>query len=86
LGALKDAGKVGMIGVSNTYDVKILEALQKVRKVDVVQNRWYQGNDWDKEVCKFCIVNGIQYQLRIDSMIDVVDLPNAVSRLGRFGL
>lgn len=65
-----------MIGVSNTYDVGILEALGKVRKVDVVQNRWHQGNDWDKEVCKYCIVNGIQYQLRTILLINLVNLPN----------
>jgi diketogulonate reductase-like aldo/keto reductase len=85
LGALQDTGKVGMIGVSNTYDVNVLEALQKVRKVDVGQNRWYQGNDWDKEVCKYCKVNGIQYQLRI-TLTNVVDLPNPASHLGHSGL
>jgi diketogulonate reductase-like aldo/keto reductase len=59
---LQDKGKIRMIGVSNTYDVKSLETLSAVRKVQIVQNRWYQGNDWDKEVVKYCTGNGIQYQ------------------------
>jgi len=59
---LQDEGKVRMIGMSNTYDVKILAALQKVRKVQVVQNAWYEGNKWDKEVFNFCQQHGIIYQ------------------------
>jgi diketogulonate reductase-like aldo/keto reductase len=61
---LQDAGKVRAIGVSNTYDVAILRALEEAtgRKVQVVQNRWYQGNGWDTEVLAYCKENGIQYQ------------------------
>lgn len=51
-----------LIGISNTYDVRILAALCKTRKVQVVQNRWYEGNDWDKEVLSFCKENDIMYQ------------------------
>ncbi len=51
-----------MIGVSNTYDVKVLIALGKARKVQVVQNRWYEGNEWDKKVVTYCKENGIMYQ------------------------
>jgi diketogulonate reductase-like aldo/keto reductase len=60
--ALQDAGKVHMIGVSNTYDVNILHALSRERKVQVVQNRWYEGNDWDKQVLNYCKEHEIQYQ------------------------
>jgi diketogulonate reductase-like aldo/keto reductase len=60
--ALQDDGKVGMIGVSNTYDVNILHALSRERKVQVVQNRWYEGNDWDKHVLSYCQEHEIQYQ------------------------
>ena len=59
---LQDEGKVRMIGVSNTYDVKILAALQKARKVQVVQNRWYEGNKWDKQVFNYCLQHEIMYQ------------------------
>ena len=60
--ALQDEGKVRIIGVSNTYDVDILHALSSERKVQVVQNRWYEGNDWDKHVHSYCQEHEIQYQ------------------------
>ncbi|KAJ3572615.1 hypothetical protein NP233_g2964 [Leucocoprinus birnbaumii] len=62
LSALQDEGKVKLIGVSNTYDVRVLAALCKVRKVQVVQNRWYEGNEWDKSVFSFCKEHDIMYQ------------------------
>ena len=62
LGQLQDEGKVRLIGVSNTYDVRILASLGKARKVQVVQNRWYEGNEWDQKVFNYCKENGILYQ------------------------
>lgn len=62
LGALQDAGHVRAIGVSNTYDVRVLQALSTVRPVQVVQNRWHERNNWDREVCRYCTDQGIQYQ------------------------
>ncbi|KAJ7747225.1 NADP-dependent oxidoreductase domain-containing protein [Mycena metata] len=62
LGALQDAGHVRAIGVSNTYDVRVLEALAAVRPVQVVQNRWHEKNHWDREVCAYCRQHGIEYQ------------------------
>lgn len=61
---LQDSGVVRKIGVSNTYDVAVLEALERDggRRVDVVQNRWYEGNDWDNDVWAYCQKHGIQYQ------------------------
>lgn len=62
--SFKDAGKVRAIGVSNVYDVEELEALEEAtgRKVEVVQNRWFQGNGWDRKVYQYCQKHGIQYQ------------------------
>lgn len=63
--SLQDEGKVrSTIGISNVYDVSILKTLEREtgRKVQVVQNRWYEGNKWDREVCKYCIDNGVDYQ------------------------
>lgn len=62
--ALQDTGKVKYIGVSNTYDVAMLEALERDggRRVQVVQNRWYEGNAWDKDVLAYCRKRDIQYQ------------------------
>ncbi|KAI0666028.1 Aldo/keto reductase [Trametes maxima] len=61
---LQDSGVVRKIGVSNTYDVTTLEALEREggRRVDIVQNRWFEGNDWDNDVWTYCQERGIQYQ------------------------
>ncbi len=29
---------------------------------EVVQNRWYERNSWDREVVEWCRANGAQYQ------------------------
>ncbi|KAF8597874.1 Aldo/keto reductase, partial [Ceratobasidium sp. AG-I] len=59
---LKKEGAVRQIGVSNTYDVETLQLLQTSGKVDIVQNRWYEGNGWDYEVYKYCRDQGIHYE------------------------
>ncbi|KAI0363012.1 Aldo/keto reductase [Pilatotrama ljubarskyi] len=61
---LQDSGVVRKISVSNTYDVAVLEALERDagRHADVVQNRWYEGNGWDNDVWSYCQKHGIQYQ------------------------
>ncbi|KAH9896138.1 Aldo/keto reductase [Cubamyces lactineus] len=61
---LQDSGVVRKIGVSNTYDVSTLEALERDggRRPDVVQNRWYEGNGWDNDVWTYCQEKHIQYQ------------------------
>ncbi|CAE6395003.1 unnamed protein product [Rhizoctonia solani] len=59
---LRNEGLVRRIGVSNTYDVQTLELLQSIGKVDVVQNRWYEGNAWDVHVYKYCLDHGIVYE------------------------
>ncbi|KAL5507048.1 hypothetical protein ACEPAH_6504 [Sanghuangporus vaninii] len=62
LNSLKEQGTVRMIGVSNAYQVSIIELLDAEHKVEVVQNRWYQENDWDKDVVKYCKEHGAMYQ------------------------
>jgi len=61
---LQDEGILKTIGISNTYSVEILETLERKtgRRVQVVQNRWHEGNRWDRDVCSYCRKNGIQYQ------------------------
>ncbi|TFK92739.1 Aldo/keto reductase [Polyporus arcularius HHB13444] len=61
---LQDSGVVRKIGVSNTYDVGILEALEAEggRRPDVVQNRWFEGNQWNNDVWAYCVRHEIQYQ------------------------
>jgi len=62
---LQDEGKVHKIGISNCYNVKVLQALIADgggRMVDVVQNRWHEGNGWDSAIVEFCVNHGIYYQ------------------------
>ncbi|KAI6166055.1 NADP-dependent oxidoreductase domain-containing protein [Pisolithus thermaeus] len=60
--AAQDAGTVHKIGISNVYDSRVLVTLGQLRKVQVVQNRWYEGNNWDREVWQYCRDNDIEYQ------------------------
>lgn len=64
LASLKDEGKVRLIGVSNVYDVRTLQLLatEGGTRVDIVQNRWYEGNGWDTDVLDHCIKEGIHYE------------------------
>ena len=62
LAALQDAGTVRLIGVSNIYSAAMVLRLSAVRAVQVVQNRWYEGNGWDADVHAVCRKQGIMYQ------------------------
>jgi len=72
---LQDEGKVRMIGISNTYDVKMLDALQKARKVQVVQNRWagYEGNKLDMHLQLF---NYCRQKIMYQSVLTVTGSPS----------
>ncbi|KAF8329284.1 Aldo/keto reductase [Amanita rubescens] len=60
---LQSTGQVRRIGISNAYDTRLLARLSKEQaKPDVVQNRWYQGNGWDRGVVMFCREMGVEYQ------------------------
>lgn len=50
--------------MSNTYDVETLQAVwdESGVKPDIVQNRWHQGNGWDKSVVSFCKESSIHYE------------------------
>ncbi|KAH9961320.1 Aldo/keto reductase [Russula dissimulans] len=60
----QDEGRVRVIGLSNAYDPSLLARLGKDsgRAVQVVQNRWYERNGWDRRVVEWCRANGAQYQ------------------------
>ena len=62
--ALQDEGCVRAICLSNAYDPTLLVRLgeDSGRAVQVVQNRWYERNGWDREVVKWCHANSAQYQ------------------------
>lgn len=56
--------KTKQIGVSNFYDLSMLQALFKDAKIKpaVVQNRFYPQTNWDKDLRAWCSENGIHYQ------------------------
>ena len=64
LADFQDEGRVRVIGLSNTYDPTLIARLGEDtgRAVQVVQNRWYERNGWDREVVEWCRANGAQYQ------------------------
>lgn len=57
-------GKVKQLGLSNCYDLDILRAVYAEASVkpSVLQNRFYEDSDYDKEIRKFCASKGIFYQ------------------------
>lgn len=61
----QDEGRVRVIGLSNAYDPTLLSRLGRDsgRTVQVVQNRWYERNGWDRKVVEWCRTNDAQYQL-----------------------
>lgn len=59
---LQDEGKVRMIGLSNAFDVRVLLPLEDKRKIQVVQNKWYEGKSWYKDVFDYCQRAKIMYQ------------------------
>ena len=61
---MRTSGVIRVIGISNAYDVALLEALEREggARPDVVQNRWYERNQWDADVWAYCVERGIQYQ------------------------
>ena len=62
--ALVDAGKVAQIGVSNCYDINVLQRLYESARIKpaAVQNRFYDESGYDVAVRAFCQENKIQYQ------------------------
>ena len=61
---LIDAGGVRQAGISNCYELSTLQELFRSAgaKPAVVQNRFYGGSAYDREIRAFCLANGIVYQ------------------------
>lgn len=57
-------GGTKQLGISNCYDLKVLQALfdSSTVKPAVVQNRFYKDTGYDKELRKWCFEKGIIYQ------------------------
>jgi len=57
-------GKVKQLGLSNCYDLGVLQGVydEATVKPSVLQNRFYDDTDYDKKIRKFCAEKGILYQ------------------------
>ncbi|WVQ81533.1 hypothetical protein IAT38_003657 [Cryptococcus sp. DSM 104549] len=64
LESIVDEGKIRVLGISNCYDPDLLQWLigEAHVKINIVQNRWHEGNGWDWDVYEVCQANGIRYQ------------------------
>lgn len=58
------SGKVGQLGLSNTYDIHTLRSVYEHAEVKpaVLQNRFYAESNFDVDIRQFCLSHGIQYQ------------------------
>ncbi|MDX9796555.1 MAG: aldo/keto reductase [Arcobacteraceae bacterium] len=59
-----DNKEVRQLGVSNCYDLDVLEYLYHHARIKptVVQNRFYAQSNYDKTIRAFCLHNGITYE------------------------
>ena len=64
LEALQRRGEVAMIGISNCYDLRLLQALCQQAQVwpSIVQNRFYAQTGHDAALRAWCDTQGILYQ------------------------
>ena len=62
--SLYDKKEVGQLGISNCYDLDVLQYIYKNSRIKptVVQNRFYAQTSYDKEIRVWCKEKGIIYQ------------------------
>lgn len=58
------AGQVRYLGLSNTYNLRVLQAVYDAADVkpSFLQNRFYKESGYDVEIRRFCREKGIRYQ------------------------
>lgn len=59
-----ESKQVRMLGISNFYDLEVITRLYNdaTIKPKVLQNRFYEDTNYDKDIRKFCKEKGIIYQ------------------------
>jgi diketogulonate reductase-like aldo/keto reductase len=59
-----DEGSVRALGISDCYELPVLERLWQAARVKplVVQNRFYQDTGFDRDIRAFCSERGLYYQ------------------------
>ena len=62
--SLVDSGGVKRIGISNCYDLKVLQRLYRSSRIkpSILQNRFYAESDYDTDLREFCNSSGVTYQ------------------------
>ena len=62
--SIQQAGGARQLGISNCYDLTVLQALYKQAQVKpaIVQNRFYKETDYDVTLRHWCTAHGIIYQ------------------------
>jgi diketogulonate reductase-like aldo/keto reductase len=61
---IQQAGKVGLLGISNCYDLALLKKLYADASVKprIVQNRFYRDTGYDTGLRQWCRQQGVTYQ------------------------
>ncbi len=61
---LVDTGGVKRLGISNCYDRRTLETLHAASRIkpSIVQNRFYEQTDYDRDIRQLCVARGMVYQ------------------------
>lgn len=84
------AGEVGLLGISNCYDLAELKALHTAADIKpaVVQNRFYADTGYDQAIRRFCREQGIVYQSfwtlsANPGLLASTTITNLASRYGR---
>ena len=80
---IHSSGGTRFLGISNCYDLPVLEALYSEAKVkpSFLQNRFYRDSGYDRPIRKFCSANGITYQ----SFWTLTANPHALERCADLG-
>lgn len=62
--SLVSNGGVRQLGISNCYELELLESLHRTARIKptVVQNRFYTDTGYDREIRAFCRSHGVTYQ------------------------
>lgn len=80
---IHSSGGARFLGISNCYDLPVLEALysEATVKPSFLQNRFYRESGYDRPIRKFCSANGITYQ----SFWTLTANPHALERCADLG-
>lgn len=81
LESIQKSGGARYLGLSNTYDLKVLKRIYDAATVkpSFLQNRFYRNSNYDNEIRRFCDEHSIVYQ----SFWTLTANPQVIARLER---